>query len=236
MPLHLVIAAAEPAWEKRLKRLGEALGWRVECARGSADILRKMSASRKGLAVLDWSVLGGAAGARRSLEKLRRAAPHYALILLAGRAELSTGGIALGLSAGADDILVKDVADKALFAKLNAYQGRLASVEAPADVLVAGDLKADRLRRKVFARGPRKVWRPVAGLGRKEFDLLWFFLRNPGMTFERAAILSGVWSDALGDVNPETIDKHVQNLRRKLGPAGRRLETVHGRGYVFRSP
>lgn len=68
-----------------------------------------------------------------------------------------------------------------------------------------------------------------------EFELLTFFLQNPGKALNRDAILESVWS-YLGSPNTRTVDAHVMRLRQKLEKAPdapRHFVTVHKVGYRF---
>ena len=42
-----------------------------------------------------------------------------------------------------------------------------------------------------------------------------------------------IWKEKSGQFNCETIDKHMETLRRKLGPYGKNIRTVYGTGYIF---
>jgi two-component system alkaline phosphatase synthesis response regulator PhoP len=64
----------------------------------------------------------------------------------------------------------------------------------------------------------------------KEFELLCLLLRNPGLVFTRDQILNHVWGYSF-DGESRTVDVHVLTLRKKLGSAGRLIETVRGIGY-----
>lgn len=66
----------------------------------------------------------------------------------------------------------------------------------------------------------------------KEFQLLQYFVRNPGTALRRDQILQAVWGDDYfgGD---RTIDIHVRRLRAKIPPLAEYIETVHGFGYRF---
>ena len=43
-----------------------------------------------------------------------------------------------------------------------------------------------------------------------------------------------IWREKSGKTNVETIDKHVESLRHKLGACGRNIKTIYGTGYVYR--
>ncbi|MDE2040590.1 MAG: response regulator transcription factor [Elusimicrobia bacterium] len=65
-----------------------------------------------------------------------------------------------------------------------------------------------------------------------EFELLRYFLRQPNRVLTRSLILKTVWR-TVPDLSTRTVDKHVESLRRKLGPLGSKLETVVGAGYLL---
>ena len=96
-------------------------------------------------------------------------------------------------------------------------------------ILGAGGLEMDLARRIATRDKASLQLRP------KEFDLLAFFLRSPGIVFSRETLLERVWGfDYAGD--SRTVDVHIRWLREKIedNPAEpRRLLTVRGIGYKF---
>lgn len=65
-------------------------------------------------------------------------------------------------------------------------------------------------------------------LAAKEFDLLLFLARNPGVVYSRDALYERVWGlDAVGD--PSTVTVHIKRLRSKLGDG--LIQTVRSAGY-----
>jgi DNA-binding response OmpR family regulator len=90
-------------------------------------------------------------------------------------------------------------------------------------VLLAGDVEVDVGRREARVDGV------VVALATREFDLLRYLAENGGLALSRQQILDAVWGrDWYGD--ERTIDVHVGQLRKKLGPA-LPLATVWGVGY-----
>ena len=68
----------------------------------------------------------------------------------------------------------------------------------------------------------------------REYDLLKYFLNNPGVALSREKILNSVWNyDYYGDAR--TIDTHVKKLRSKLFDKGDLIKTIWGVGYKFGS-
>jgi DNA-binding response OmpR family regulator len=57
-------------------------------------------------------------------------------------------------------------------------------------------------------------------------------MRHTERAFKREELLAAVWNYPEG-VETRTLDKHIESLRRKLGPASPLLQTVHGVGYRF---
>ncbi len=130
----------------------------------------------------------------------------------------------LGLELGADDYVTKPFSARELVARVHAILRR---TEAPAvgpDPLVTlGAIEVDTRRREVRRSGD------VVPLATREFDLLAFLTGNLGLALSRRQLLNGVWGDDwYGD--ERTVDVHVRQLRKKLGP-DLPLATVWGVGY-----
>jgi DNA-binding response OmpR family regulator len=66
-----------------------------------------------------------------------------------------------------------------------------------------------------------------------QFRVLAVLVAEPGRVFRRAELVA----QGIGSVVTEqTVDAHVKELRRKLGPLGLRLETVRGIGFRYARP
>jgi two-component system phosphate regulon response regulator PhoB len=66
-----------------------------------------------------------------------------------------------------------------------------------------------------------------------EFRLLRFLARRPGWVFTRQQILDGVHGDNY-NITDRAVDVQIVGLRKKLGAAGKYIETVRGVGYRFK--
>ena len=127
-----------------------------------------------------------------------------------------------GLDLGADDYVTKPFSPRELMARARAVLRR-ASEE---DVIEAGELVIDRLRREVRIGGESVPVTPT------EYRLLEALARAPGRVFTRQELVERALGEDFDGLD-RTVDVHVMNLRRKLGDAGKPLVTVFGVGYRF---
>ena len=128
-----------------------------------------------------------------------------------------------GLDLGADYYLVKPFGVMELVSCVKAVLRRCRPDKA-AHLLRSGGLVVDLDAHTVTVDGARVT------LTYKEFELLRLFLAHPGMAFTRDQLFQEVWGmDFCGETR--TVDMHIRTLRQKLGPYGRRIETVRNVGY-----
>jgi two-component system phosphate regulon response regulator PhoB len=66
-----------------------------------------------------------------------------------------------------------------------------------------------------------------------EFGILEFLARRPGWVFTRFQIVDAIRGDDY-PVTDRSVDVQIVGLRKKLGPAGKNIETVRGVGYRFK--
>ena len=140
----------------------------------------------------------------------------------------------VGLELGADDYLPKPFNPRELVARIHAVLRRSRPVEEAAPKrqrLVHEDIAVDAAARSVKQAGN------AVELTSVEFELLVIFLGHVGVAIDREDLVKQVLGRSFTPYD-RSIDMHVSNLRRKLGPrpdGGERIKSIRGVGYIYTS-
>ncbi len=129
----------------------------------------------------------------------------------------------VGLELGADDYLTKPFSTRELIARVKAVLRRYGMGEVKASLIKRDSLLVDLETMEVMLNGRKVELTPI------EFKLLVVFLQNPGRVFTREDLLEKLWGGKF--VVDRTVDVHINNLRRKLGEAGKAIKSLRGVGY-----
>ncbi len=158
-----------------------------------------------------------------------RKASKVPIIMLTARGDVTDRVV--GLEIGADDYLAKPFEPRELVARIQSVMRRLAPAPAaaPGGMLQSGGLAVDLSKRTASLN------KKDLGLTTTEFEILLFFLNNPGAVLSRDRImehLKGIECEAFN----RSIDIAVSRLRRKLKDSADKpkfFKTVWGEGYLF---
>jgi len=161
------------------------------------------------------------------------------IMLTAKNEEIDT---VLGLSIGADDYMGKPFGSHELIARIKAVMRRTAkkngntpidinAMEQEAEIIQIGEILINRNTHETFVKGM-----PIE-LSYKEFELLYFLIKNRGRVFGRDYLLEKIWGyDYFGETR--TVDVHIRNVRKKIEVDDRNpeyIKTVRGVGYMFKN-
>lgn len=138
-----------------------------------------------------------------------------------------------GFEVGVDDYVVKPFSPKELMLRIEAVMKRYSAgtqnreqSDESKEIFELDGLRADITARIVYIDGKRAEMTP------KEYDLLFYLLKNKNIALSREKLISEVWGyDYYGD--DRTLDTHIKLLRRSLGRYAEHIVTLRGVGYRF---
>ncbi|MCD7890554.1 MAG: response regulator transcription factor [Ruminococcus sp.] len=133
-----------------------------------------------------------------------------------------------GFEIGVDDYVVKPFSPNELMARVNAVLRRNANGKnvQNQDKYVFEGLEIDVPGREIYVNGQKVSMTP------KEYDLLFFLVKNKNIALSRERLLEEVWGyDFFGD--DRTVDTHIKMLRNNLGEYRKFIVTLRGMGYKF---
>ncbi len=132
-----------------------------------------------------------------------------------------------GFEIGADDYVVKPFSPKEVMARVNAIiKRRMERSNDKIDYIKFEGLEIDFAGRNVYVDGDKAVLTP------KEYELLFYMVKNVGIALSREKLLREVWGyDFYGD--DRTVDTHVKMLRSNLKNYRKFVVTLRGVGYKF---
>lgn len=133
-----------------------------------------------------------------------------------------------GFEIGIDDYVVKPFSPKELMARVKVVLKRntQSAQAAEPDKYVFEGLEVNISGREVYVNGKKAAMTP------KEYDLLFFLVKNRNIALSRDKLLEEVWGyDFFGD--DRTVDTHIKMLRNSLGEYRRFIVTLRGMGYKF---
>lgn len=208
----------------RLNLLPE--GYDVSVCSSADEARESMKKNRPDLIVLDIMMEG--TDGYEFCRELRQTKEYKTLPILFLSAKSEEFDKVLGLELGGDDYLTKPFGMKELKARVKALLRRTSRSETLSD---------QTIRFKGIELNPDDYSLYIDGsdvaLTRTEFMILSLFLKNRGKIFSRDNIIDSVKGDNVYVID-RTIDVHIMNLRKKLGPYKEIIKTFSGVGYGFK--
>jgi two-component system response regulator CpxR len=225
MPHTILIADDDTELCDLLREYLELEGFDVRLAHDGEQALGE--SRRPGLDAMVLDIMMPCMNGIDVLRMLRRESDLPVIMLTARGDDLDR---IIGLELGADDYLAKPANPRELLARIRAVLRR-SSTHSTVATLEVGDLVLNQGGRKLLRSGQ------LVDLTSTEFSIIQLLLQRSGEVVEK----KDLYLAALGRepvAYDRSIDMHVSNLRRKLGPAvdgSERIETIRGIGYQYRS-
>ncbi len=159
--------------------------------------------------------------------KIKEIKPNIPIIMLSARGEEYDK--LFGFETGIDDYVVKPFSPRELMARIRVVVARhqvSSQSKGNTQRIHFEGLEVDIAGREVYIDGERISMTP------KEYELLFYFIKNQGIALSREKLLEEVWGyDFFGD--DRTVDTHIKMLRNSLGSYRKFIVTVRGMGYKF---
>jgi two-component system response regulator ResD len=162
--------------------------------------------------------------------EIRKSCPALPIILLSARGEEYDK--IHGFEIGIDDYVVKPFSPKELMMRVGAVLRRVHSAAGGDNPEFAHQTAVIQEMIIDFTAHRVTIERSDVDLSPKEYDLLFYLVRNRGIALTRDKLISEVWGyDFFGD--DRTLDTHIKLLRRQLGDYAKYIVTLRGVGYRF---
>lgn len=221
---NLLIVDDEAAIRTLISKYAIFDGYKIDEAENGMDALEKCAANCYDLVIMDIMMpeMDGFTASR----ELKKRFPDLPILLLSARGEEYDR--INGFEIGVDDYVVKPFSPKELMLRIGAILRRVGKQQsAPgAEIFKTGGLTVDFTARIVTIDNER------VDLSPKEYDLLFYMIRNAGIALSRDKLICEVWGyDFYGD--DRTLDTHIKLLRRSLREYNTHIVTLRGVGYRF---
>ena len=218
--MRILIVEDDAALARGVARILESEGYAVDVVARGEEAVSAAARERFALVILDVGLPG--MDGFEVLRRLRARSERVPVLLLTARDAVDDR--VHGLDLGADDYVAKPFAMSELAARVRALIRRSQAQAGPR--VVHGPLLLDTVARRAFLNG-----KPLELSGR-EWAVLEVLLARVERVVSKDAIIQAVanWGDEL---SLNAIEVYVSRLRAKLEPAGIRIRTVRGFGYML---
>lgn len=214
----LLIVDDEAKIREVLKEYAEFEGHEADCAEDGMESVKMAKENDYDLIIMDVMMprLDGFS-AVKEIKKHK----DVAVLMLSARGEEYDK--LFGFELQIDDYVTKPFSPKEIMARVNAILRRKTRQN---NNLTFRGLDIDEAGRTVSVDGVKAAMTP------KEYELLFYLVRNRGLAVSREKLLTDVWGfDFFGD--DRTVDTHIKMLRSSLGKYREYIVTLRGLGYKF---
>lgn len=217
----ILVVDDEPKIRELIVKYGQFDGHVVVEAENGLDALNKVRNDNFDVIVMD--VMMPELDGFSAVKEIRKFSNTPVLMLSARGEEYDK---IHGFEVGVDDYVVKPFSPKELMMRIEAILRRGKAQESDRDIFTYNGLKIDFTARSVF------IDEHEIQLFPREYDLLFYMVKNRGIALTREKLLNKVWGyDYFG--NDRTLDTHVKLLRKSLGEYADCIKTLRGVGYRF---
>ncbi len=203
-----------------LKEYLEMDGYQVVTAVDGLDAVGKQKSGDFDLVIMD--IMMPRMDGISAVKEIRKNSDVPVLMLSARDQEYDK---LFGFEVGADDYVTKPFSTKEVMARVRSILART-QPDKPRNVEQFGGLIVDFDGRNVVVDGVKAELTP------KEYELLFYLVKNKGLAVSREKLLTNVWGfEFYGD--DRTVDTHIKMLRGNLGAYRDCIVTLRGLGYKF---
>lgn len=212
-----------------LGRYLENHGFPVLTARNGSEGLAVLADARPELIITDAEMPGMDGFAFCKKLKANRSLASIPVIMMSGK-KITESDMVSGYGDGAEDYIIKPFSYPVLLAKVTALLRRARTRPVPEPAVI----KKHGFELDLGGRALRISGKPVK-VTSKELDLFSLLVSRPGRVLGLNHLLETVWGyDPARYNDPHTVEVHISNLRKKLGPRlAARIKAVPGHGYKF---
>ena len=235
MDFILWILAEDKHLADRWYRLFTRESWHVQLP-DTLTTLETAAKSAKGMVLVEIGLPG--MRTPKDLQGFTGRNIDVSVVVFSRRDKITNAHISEFLEAGADDFITPEIDERVLISKTRAHLRRLLPTLSCAKTVVLsrnGDIEVDRIKRVIKTGIKSKKPESYENFTPKEFEIFSLLICNENQVVSRNLLMEEIWKEKSGKVNVETIDKHIETLRHKLGASGKNIKTVYGTGYTYKS-
>lgn len=221
--MRALVADDDPRMVKMIRKVLEAERFSVETTLDGETAFRKAKEKKYDVIVLD--IMMPERSGFDVVTGLRSMGNDTPIIIVSAKGIVKDRIRAINL--GADDYLVKNFSFCELVARIKSLMRR--SAQKGSNVFFCGDLVLNLSDMSI------RRHQKIINLAKKEFNILLTLLKRKDSVVTRTELTSAVWGKDETKISSNTIDVHMQYLRKKLGNPSL-IKTIHGRGFILRTP